>query len=52
MGERDELVALLLGEGVDDLHSWRCAYPDRYGACSCVADLAGAILGAGWRRGY
>jgi hypothetical protein len=40
----------------DGLHSWRCAYPDRYGECSCEAELIGDLVaalqteGAGARR--
>ena len=22
-----------------EFHSWRCAYPDIYGPCTCVADF-------------
>lgn len=44
MSIRDDLVAVLNEQGVDDLHSWRCDHPERYGACSCKADLADAIL--------
>ena len=25
------------------IHGWRCEYPDRYGPCNCVADVAAEI---------
>ena len=28
----------------DGLHGWRCAYPDRYGECSCVDELVSEIV--------
>lgn len=40
----ESLMTVLRDESVDELHSWRCAYPDRYGPCSCVAELADAVL--------
>ena len=27
------------------IHSWRCEYPDRFGGCSCVAEVAGEVVG-------
>lgn len=27
----------------DDIHSWRCAYPDVYGACSCREEFAADV---------
>lgn len=31
-------------EAPDDLHSWRCEYPDRYGPCTCVEDLLNDLV--------
>lgn len=28
------------------LHSWRCEYPERYGACDCVEETAREIVAA------
>lgn len=46
-GDRDALravlVAVLEAEGatVDgSLHSWRCGYPEQFGACTCLQDVA------------
>ena len=37
------VLDILLEAGLNDtdssLHSWRCAYPDRYSPCTCLADL-------------
>ena len=30
----------------DGLHSWRCQYPERYGQCDCLADVAQEICDA------
>ena len=27
------------------IHSWRCEYPDRYGECSCFAELVADLRG-------
>jgi hypothetical protein len=40
----DEEIARILGEngatGIGEgIHSWRCEYPDRYGACDCADRL-------------
>lgn len=32
------------GEFDSDIHSWRCGYPDRYGACTCLDDLVGDLI--------
>jgi len=45
--DRDALIDVMIGEGCaagSSLHSWRCEYPDRYGPCDCVAELADAVL--------
>lgn len=51
-GEVGELVKLLLSEGAGEtdhgIHGWRCAYPDRYGPCDCVNEMADAILESVW----
>lgn len=36
----DAIMKILDDNAVDELHSWRCKHPDRYGPCSCKADLA------------
>jgi hypothetical protein len=50
--EEDGLVALLLSEGAGEpehgIHGWRCAYPERYGPCDCVAQLATEIKMSAW----
>lgn len=28
------------------LHSWRCEHPDRYGPCTCVAEVVAAVVAA------
>lgn len=28
------------------LHSWRCQYPDKYGACKCFEELVHALATA------
>lgn len=28
------------------IHSWRCEYPDRYGECGCVYEVAQIIVAA------
>ena len=35
-----------ISEGVDGLHGWRCAHPDRYGPCTCVAELLDDLAAA------
>lgn len=50
MTQREDLLHLLREEGVDELHSWRCNHPGIYGPCTCLADLADAILAAGYNR--
>ena len=49
----DGLVAIVAkvindegGAPGNSLHSWRCEYPDRYGACGCVDQTAQMILDA------
>lgn len=50
--DRDRLEAFLRGEGLSDrpdlygssIHSWRCEYPDRYGACTCFADFLDGLV--------
>jgi len=27
-----------------DIHSWRCAHPDRYGRCSCFQELVDDLV--------
>lgn len=35
-----------------ELHSWRCAYPDRYGSCDCVDSfIADLVAAAGYAEG-
>lgn len=48
----DRIAEVLRANGItetgDDLHGWRCGYPDRYGPCDCFEGLlAGleAVLG-------
>lgn len=44
---RSDLDEVLRGSGISDrpetfdsdIHSWRCAHPDRYGWCSCFTEL-------------
>lgn len=41
------LTVLLEAEGLSpnsDFHSWRCSHPDRFGECTCVEELAEAIM--------
>lgn len=48
---RDRVEALLRGAGLSDepeiydssIHSWRCEHPDRYGHCSCLAELVDEV---------
>jgi len=49
----DGEVAIVAGELLaaggapgSSLHSWRCEYPERYGTCTCVRDLAASIVAA------
>ena len=57
---------LLRGWGLSDhpveldwgIHSWRCSYPDRYGACSCFQEIAqelaardAAVAAKAWGEG-
>lgn len=40
---------VLLDEGAapgSSIHSWRCEHPDRYGDCTCVAEIAQEIAAA------
>ncbi len=40
---------VLLDEGGvvgSSLHSWRCEYPDRYGPCNCIPEVAGECADA------
>lgn len=30
----------------NSIHGWRCEYPDRYGPCDCVNEVARAALAA------
>lgn len=32
-----------LADGHNGFHGWRCAEPDRYGPCTCVAEVAAEI---------
>lgn len=34
------------GEPGSSIHGWRCEYPDRYGPCECVDEVARAQLAA------
>ena len=42
------------------IHSWRCEYPERYGSCDCVDEVARIVLSAvyddiaaqAWDEGY
>jgi hypothetical protein len=34
------------GEPGNSLHGWRCEYPDRYGKCECLNQVATGILAA------
>ena len=46
---RQAAAKALLDEGGgpgNGLHSWRCEYPDRYGPCDCVQEVADLILAA------
>lgn len=27
-----------------ELHGWRCAYPERYGECDCLATLVAELV--------
>lgn len=44
---RKAAAKALLDEGGgpgNSFHSWRCEYPDRYGPCDCVQEVADSIL--------
>ena len=48
--EREAVLAGLRDSGLTDgndgnPHSWRCAYPDRYGPCECATETASFVLG-------
>lgn len=49
MSTIDAIAEVLREYGVGDfdasLHGWRCAHPDRYGPCTCFAELLTAIEG-------
>lgn len=32
------------GAPESSIHSWRCSYPDKYGPCSCVEEMAEIII--------
>jgi hypothetical protein len=34
------------GQPGSGLHSWRCEHPDRYGPCTCVAEVASDVVAA------
>jgi hypothetical protein len=34
------------GTSNDGPHTWRCEYPERYGACTCIDDLTKDIVSA------
>lgn len=34
-----EAAGFGLPQGADGLHSWRCEYPDVYGACECFDEF-------------
>ena len=48
--EAVEAATEALREQGDPIHSWRCAYPDRYGPCDCIEeagrDIAAAVVAA------
>lgn len=47
MGVREVIETVLREQGLDldaGFHSWRCAYPDRYAPCTCVADLTTELM--------
>jgi hypothetical protein len=49
---REQVVAVLQGLGLsaepdrfsDGIHSWRCAYPDRFGRCDCFDQAVGQVM--------
>lgn len=49
---RAEIERVLRENGLTDrpdlydgnIHSWRCAHPDRYGVCACFDDLVDELL--------
>ncbi len=47
---REAVIAALaencIGEPGSDMHSWRCAYPDRYGPCDCLAETVTDVIAA------
>lgn len=50
-GDREALAKMLIREGAapgGSVHSWRCDYPDIYGPCDCVEQLADEILASDW----
>lgn len=48
----NQIIEVLEGAGLTDkpwefdssIHSWRCEHPDRYGECSCFADLVDDLM--------
>lgn len=34
------------GQPGSSIHGWRCSYPDSYGECGCVAEIARSVLSA------
>lgn len=47
MSARADIERVLRENGVneqDGMHSWRCAYPETYGACSCFEELVNDLM--------
>lgn len=52
---REVVVKVLEDEGGKpghSIHSWRCEYPDRFGPCDCLDQVASEILTRLAERGY
>ncbi|MDU2072532.1 MAG: hypothetical protein E7E98_08495 [Cutibacterium avidum] len=51
---RERIDTVLQGAGLSprpdefdsSIHSWRCKYPDRYGRCTCLAELVDDLVRA------
>lgn len=47
MNAVDVVASVIISEGGgpgNSIHSWRCTVPERRGQCTCVRDLAAAIV--------
>lgn len=44
------LIANGIGSTTDEMHSWRCNYPERYGPCRCLAEAVTDVVEAVMRE--